>query len=93
MEILEALSKSLPLSKDIDFQTVASTCQHFTGADLKALLYNAQLLVAHKVINKTSEKANNGTELNGLVPKFWHSSNVSASIEKVEEITQKVRTR
>lgn len=43
LEILTVLSKSLPLADDVDLQHVASVTESFTGADLKALLYNAQL--------------------------------------------------
>ena len=94
MKILEALSKSLPLTEDVDFHTVACECEYFTGADLKALLYNAQLLVAHQIINRNSEKVNSGVAVNGITPvkKFWCSSNVGNSKETEEEITQKVRT-
>uniref|UniRef100_A0A6J0T1R7 Peroxisomal ATPase PEX1 n=1 Tax=Pogona vitticeps TaxID=103695 RepID=A0A6J0T1R7_9SAUR len=47
LEILKALSHSLPLAHDVDFQHVAEKTEHFTGADLKALLYNAQLEAVH----------------------------------------------
>nr|XP_021545202.1 peroxisome biogenesis factor 1 [Neomonachus schauinslandi] len=43
LEILNILSDSLPLADDVDLQHVASLTDSFTGADLKALLYNAQL--------------------------------------------------
>lgn len=43
LEILNVLSASLPLAGDVDLQHVASVTESFTGADLKALLYNAQL--------------------------------------------------
>lgn len=46
-EILKALSHSLPLAHDVDFQHLAEKTEHFTGADLKALLYNAQLEAVH----------------------------------------------
>ncbi|XP_055974037.1 peroxisomal ATPase PEX1 [Sorex fumeus] len=47
LEILNALSVSLPLADDVDLQHVASVTDSFTGADLKALLYNAQLEALH----------------------------------------------
>ncbi|XP_019572344.2 peroxisomal ATPase PEX1 isoform X1 [Rhinolophus sinicus] len=47
LEILNALSDSLPLADDVDLQHVASVTESFTGADLKALLYNAQLEALH----------------------------------------------
>ena len=31
------------LSSDVDLRSLAAICEHFTGADIKALLYNAQL--------------------------------------------------
>ncbi|KAM4874418.1 peroxisomal ATPase PEX1 isoform 1-T1 [Thomomys bottae] len=43
LEILNVLSDALPLADDVDLQHVASITTSFTGADLKALLYNAQL--------------------------------------------------
>ncbi|XP_021045902.1 peroxisome biogenesis factor 1 [Mus pahari] len=43
LEILTVLSKSLALADDVDLQHVAAVTDSFTGADLKALLYNAQL--------------------------------------------------
>ncbi|XP_037692586.1 peroxisome biogenesis factor 1 isoform X2 [Choloepus didactylus] len=47
LEILNVLSDSLPLADDVDLQHVASVTESFTGADLKALLYNAQLEALH----------------------------------------------
>ncbi|XP_059964443.1 peroxisomal ATPase PEX1 [Mesoplodon densirostris] len=47
LEILNVLSDSLPLADDVDLQKVASVTNSFTGADLKALLYNAQLEALH----------------------------------------------
>ncbi|XP_063159701.1 peroxisomal ATPase PEX1 isoform X2 [Candoia aspera] len=52
-EILKALSHSLPLAHDVDFQHLAAKTEHFTGADLKALLYNAQLEALHASLNST----------------------------------------
>jgi len=42
-EILQALSRSMNFSPDVDLHSLAAMCEHFTGADIKALLYNAQL--------------------------------------------------
>ncbi|KAM4705612.1 peroxisomal ATPase PEX1 isoform 2-T2 [Rhinophrynus dorsalis] len=46
-EILKGLSHSLLLDDDVDFKYIAALTEHFTGADLKALLYNAQLEAIH----------------------------------------------
>ncbi|XP_016074261.1 PREDICTED: peroxisome biogenesis factor 1 [Miniopterus natalensis] len=47
LEILNVLSGSVLLAEDVDLQYVASVTDSFTGADLKALLYNAQLEALH----------------------------------------------
>lgn len=47
MEILKALSTGVGLSADVDLEQVAAATEQFTGADLKALLYNAQLEAIH----------------------------------------------
>uniref|UniRef100_A0A669R4J0 Peroxisomal ATPase PEX1 n=1 Tax=Phasianus colchicus TaxID=9054 RepID=A0A669R4J0_PHACC len=48
-EILKALSHSLSLANDVDLEYLAAKTEHFTGADLKALLYNAQLEAIHNL--------------------------------------------
>lgn len=47
VEILKALSVGLVLDADVDLQQLAVATEQFTGADLKALLYNAQLEAVH----------------------------------------------
>ena len=48
LEILQALSRSLLLAKDTKLADISDKCENFTGADLKALLYNAQLAAIHR---------------------------------------------
>ncbi|KAL7830386.1 hypothetical protein SRHO_G00315130 [Serrasalmus rhombeus] len=47
VEILKALTHSVPLATDVDLEQIAVATELFTGADLKALLYNAQLEAIH----------------------------------------------
>ncbi|XP_068603433.1 peroxisomal ATPase PEX1 [Brachionichthys hirsutus] len=47
VEILRALSAGVVLDADVDLEEVAAATTQFTGADLKALLYNAQLEAVH----------------------------------------------
>lgn len=37
----------MSFSSDVDLKAVADMCEYFTGADLKALLYNSQLSAMH----------------------------------------------
>ena len=41
--ILHVLTRHLQMAADVDLSTLSETCVNFTGADLKAVLYNAQL--------------------------------------------------
>uniref|UniRef100_A0A671UCX0 Peroxisomal ATPase PEX1 n=1 Tax=Sparus aurata TaxID=8175 RepID=A0A671UCX0_SPAAU len=43
VEILKALSSGITLAADVDLEQLAAATEQFTGADLKALLYNSQL--------------------------------------------------
>ncbi|XP_075742300.1 uncharacterized protein LOC142796044, partial [Rhipicephalus microplus] len=47
--ILSALSRKLLLADDVDLESVAARTEYFSGADLQALLYTAQLEVVHEV--------------------------------------------
>ena len=50
---MRALSRKLPLAEDTDLEATAGMCEQFTGADIKALLYNAQLEAIHRMIGKS----------------------------------------
>lgn len=47
VEILKALSVGVTFAADVDLEQMAEKTEQFTGADLKALLYNAQLEAFH----------------------------------------------
>ncbi|CAG2229645.1 PEX1 [Mytilus edulis] len=47
--ILTALTRKIELGFDVDLDSFAEKCENFTGADFKALLYNAQLEAIHHV--------------------------------------------
>lgn len=50
--ILAALARPLRLADDIDLSSLASSAEHFTGADLGALLSEAQLAAAHQALSE-----------------------------------------
>ncbi|XP_059149882.1 peroxisomal ATPase PEX1-like [Physella acuta] len=47
-EILVALTRKMSLADNVNLQEIAEISEFFTGADLKALLYNAQLKSIHE---------------------------------------------
>lgn len=46
----------LPVDEDINFEDIANVTANYTGADLKALLYNAQLLAVNRTLDKRHTK-------------------------------------
>lgn len=60
VEILRVQTRNLRLGSDVDIELVASWCTNFTGADTRALLYNAQLESIHEhVSQKQRDKISN----------------------------------
>lgn len=53
-EILKVLSAGLVLDADVDLEQLAAATERFTGADLKALLYNAQLEAVHSSLDSNT---------------------------------------
>ncbi|KAM7258098.1 hypothetical protein ACFE04_013839 [Oxalis oulophora] len=51
LDILTVLSKKLPLAEDVDLDVVACMTEGLSGADLQALLSDAQLEAVHEVLN------------------------------------------
>ncbi|KAK7317922.1 hypothetical protein RJT34_02550 [Clitoria ternatea] len=51
LEILTVLSRKLPMADDVDLATVANLTEGFSGADLQALLSDAQLAAVHEVLD------------------------------------------
>ncbi|XP_055934143.1 peroxisomal ATPase PEX1-like [Argiope bruennichi] len=47
LEILHCLSSKLSMSYDVDMDYIASKTEHFSGADLQALLYSANIEALH----------------------------------------------
>jgi len=50
MQILKALTTRLTLDMGVSLQEVANACEGFSGADLSALLADAQLEAVHEVL-------------------------------------------
>lgn len=51
MDILTVLSRKLPLSNNVNLETIASMTEGFSGADLQALLSDAQLASVHELLD------------------------------------------
>ncbi len=50
-EILQLVSSSMHLAPDVDLEAIAGRAVNFSGADLQALLYNAQLGAVHESLD------------------------------------------
>lgn len=51
LDILSVLSKKLPLASNVNLETIASMTEGFSGADLQALLSDAQLASVHELLD------------------------------------------
>lgn len=56
LAILQAVSRKLVLAPDVRLQDIAVGCEGFTGADLAAILSEAQLLAVHEQIDATQQQ-------------------------------------
>lgn len=50
LDILTVLSRKLPLASDVDLDAIARITEGFSGADLQALLSDAQLAAVHELL-------------------------------------------
>lgn len=57
LEILDVLSRKLPLASDVDLGSIASITEGFSGADLQALLSDAQLESVHEFLESGTSGA------------------------------------
>ncbi|KAK8970931.1 Peroxisome biogenesis protein 1 [Platanthera guangdongensis] len=63
LDILKVLSRKLPLSNDVKLEVIASMTEGFSGADLQALLSDAQLASVHEILD-----SGNGDKAQRRVP-------------------------
>jgi SpoVK/Ycf46/Vps4 family AAA+-type ATPase len=61
-QILEAVGRKIALAESVDLEEIARATDGFSGADLQALVYNAQLEIIHEAI---SASATDDTAVNG----------------------------
>ncbi|CAL8362506.1 unnamed protein product, partial [Arctogadus glacialis] len=88
VEILQALSGALALGPDVDLRQLAEATELFTGADLKALLYNAQLEALHAggpPPPALQEPAACGSDSDGSLSSMIFLNNSSASEDSLGE--------
>ncbi|KAL8059562.1 hypothetical protein ABFX02_03G095800 [Erythranthe guttata] len=63
LDILKVLSRKLPMASDVDLERVSHMTEGFSGADLQALLSDAQLEAVHALLD-----SKNGGSTNGEMP-------------------------
>ncbi|XP_032902425.1 peroxisome biogenesis factor 1 isoform X2 [Amblyraja radiata] len=86
-EILKALSQTLPLADDVDFQQIASMTEYFTGADLKALFCNAQLDAIHSTLSSSVlQDAHSGSDSDASLSSMIFLNHSSGSDESVGDV-------
>ncbi|XP_072303649.1 peroxisomal ATPase PEX1 [Eucyclogobius newberryi] len=84
-EILKALSSGLSLAEDVDLEQLGTATELFTGADLKALLYNAQLEAVHSSISSPPQDIASGSESEMSLSSMIFPNHSSGSEDSVGE--------
>ncbi|XP_029298959.1 peroxisomal ATPase PEX1 isoform X2 [Cottoperca gobio] len=86
VEILKALSAGVTLAADVDLELLAAATEQFTGADLKALLYNAQLEAVHNSMGSgTPHDLTSGSDSDMSLSSMIFPNNSSGSEDSVGE--------
>lgn len=95
LHILKSLSNRMSLAEDIDFEYFAENCHDFTGADFKALLYNAQLEAIHEFTSSTDDSTDSEVGRFGMKSKNKLSSRLKnkAKAEKLKVDTKRERRK
>ncbi|KAL5731551.1 hypothetical protein ACHQM5_004270 [Ranunculus cassubicifolius] len=60
VDILKVLSRKLPLASDVNLEAIASVTEGYSGADLQALLSDAQLAAVHELLEDSSSSEKGG---------------------------------
>ncbi|KAF3320553.1 peroxisome biogenesis protein 1 isoform X1 [Carex littledalei] len=87
LDILSVLSKKLPLSSDVILEDIASVTDGFSGADLQALLSDAQLAAVHQLLDSqenSSSSSGSSPVINDSILKSV-ASNARPSISESEK--------
>ncbi|XP_041867803.1 peroxisome biogenesis factor 1 isoform X2 [Melanotaenia boesemani] len=86
VEILKALSAGISLAPDVDLEQLGAVTEQFTGADLKALLYNAQLEAVHNSsVTDTPHELTSGSDSDISLSSMIFPHNSSGSDDSVGE--------
>ncbi|XP_052201565.1 peroxisome biogenesis protein 1 isoform X2 [Diospyros lotus] len=87
MDILTVLSRKLSLAGDVDLDAISGITEGFSGADLQALLSDAQLAAVHKLLDSV-ESVNHGK-----MPVITHSLLSSVAAKARPSVSETERQR
>jgi transitional endoplasmic reticulum ATPase len=62
LAILRACARKLPLAPDVNFEAIAQLTVNFTGADMAAVLSEAQLLAVHEQLDAVQQRGHQQQE-------------------------------
>lgn len=85
LDILTVLSRKLPMTEEVDLDAVARMTEGFSGADLQALLSDAQLAAVHDLLD--SEDGNKPGTMPVITDTLLKSiaSNARPSVSEAEK--------
>ncbi|KAF3440232.1 hypothetical protein FNV43_RR18515 [Rhamnella rubrinervis] len=84
LDILTVLSRKLPLASDVDLASIACMTEGFSGADLQALLSDAQLAAVHELLSANKNEAGKNVVITNALLKST-ASKARPSVSKPEK--------
>lgn len=97
LEILQAVSRKLDMDPNVQLQVYAEKTEGFSGADLQALVYNAQLEAIHDVIDPVAASGSSPVQKGAVVEEvdYWQQDTTSmdrltkqAMLKQARAVTQ-----
>jgi SpoVK/Ycf46/Vps4 family AAA+-type ATPase len=90
---LKILCSKIKTSGDIDLKKIAMRCKYYTGADLQAMLYNAQLYMIHDILsnnNITNQEDEKKDKNNNAFTVFKLDDGIIDLAKDVDDIQKRV---
>ncbi|XP_051139216.1 peroxisome biogenesis protein 1 isoform X2 [Andrographis paniculata] len=85
LEILNVLSRKLPMASDVDMEGIACSTEGFSGADLQALLSDAQLEAVHQLLDGKDSSSTGQKPLISNAVLETIASNAKPSVSEAEK--------
>lgn len=89
LSIIKAITRKLPMDDNIDLENISDCTEGYTGADLQALFYNAQLEAIHEILSNIETTVTDHVVPNYTLISMNDSENVSLTEAQRADIVKR----